>query len=156
MNDGCHCDSGYVWDAVAGTCVSSVVDQCAPSCGNGTCVGGHCRCWAGFAGAHCTTVVPRPNTNTGVGVGVSGMSYWSTQWTYADLMFSSSAWVSNWDSQYQAPGLVRKWGNGPQVIVNASTGWPTQILPGQRLGKLLARNVRQHIPRYYHDDDAMW
>ena len=39
------------------------------------------------------------------------------------------------------------WGRGPAVHLNATTGWPTMLLPGQRLGKLLARNVQENIPR---------
>lgn len=152
--DTCLCDEGWRFDASAGTCVVDCPCDtcvapgecaCADTCVHGTCYAGQCRCWAGFMGAGCDTAAPtRPNAGTGIGVGLNGLAYWSTEYNFVDVFRQSSEWTSNWDSQLVSADDAR-WGFGPEVALD-DDGWPTKLQPGQRLTKLLMRNVEYHAP----------
>jgi hypothetical protein len=77
-----------------------------------------------------------------VGVNLGGPAYWSTEWVFVDVMKVSSEWVS-----LDYPGLQEQgpWGNG-QTINLREDGYPSFLLPGQILAKLILRNVQRRAP----------
>ena len=103
----CICDQGWrrerseegcEWDCdTADTvgCAGPGQSKCAPGCGNGSCVKGICRCWAGFAGIKCNdpAAVPPPNHNVPVGLNLGGAG--GVNWVFTDVIRGSArAWTS--------------------------------------------------------------
>lgn len=77
----------------------------------GDCFHGACRCWAGYGGTACNvseadangsqgappiTFVPRLNRGSLAGVNVGGLSYYSTEWVWTDVMKGSSGWMTSY------------------------------------------------------------
>jgi hypothetical protein len=155
----CNCDLGWEWSIASQSCVPSclkndasskcvkpgVSNTCESSCQYGFCVNGECICYAGVEGADCSIFVPekRLNYNSSVGTNLGGISYYTSQWSFVDVMKISSDWVSLGYPGYSNDGFV--WGNGQPIHLRPD-GYPAYLLPGQMLGKLMLRDVRFHAP----------
>jgi hypothetical protein len=132
----CDCPGGQACSG-PGTC------PCA-GCMYGTCVGGQCQCWAGYAGPQCDQRVPRPNENSPVGMNVGGVGY-GLEWVFVDVMkHSGSAWVSV-PGQDTANTSAQQyvWGDGQSVDVD-SAGYPRRVGPAQELVVLTLRDLCLH------------
>lgn len=151
----CVCDFGYKPSEDGSACVFDCeCDECSGpnlcacnNCENGTCMGGECRCWAGFEGDDCTEVAAegKPNDGSPIGIGLSGLSYWSSQWPFVDVMLSSSRWITNWHSQAVTAENAYRWDRGPEPDIGED-GWPKSLQDGALLGKLMLRDVLLHAP----------
>jgi hypothetical protein len=73
---------------------------------------------------------------------VAGIAYYSTEWIFVDVFKMSSDWVSLYKEGWTQSS---SWGNGPQINLN-SDGYPSFLLPGQIVVKLLLRDIHLHAP----------
>eukprot|EP01041_Mallomonas_annulata_P002765 gene2765-5448_t len=146
----CVCDVGYKWsseqkkcviDCKSGVCSGPGQSVCS-SCVYGTCMDGACDCWAGYSGSACDQSVPRQNNHTVLGTNIGGISYWTTEWAFVDVMKMSSSWVSQ---NYPGLYLNNPWDNGLPVHIRPD-GYPAYLTPGQVVSKLMLRDVQLHAP----------
>ncbi|KXZ45525.1 hypothetical protein GPECTOR_53g111 [Gonium pectorale] len=161
----CVCDVGWKrgaggkceWDCSgceAGTsCIGPGECGCPQRCVYGDCFHGACRCWAGYGGPACnvsaddpaapagTAFVPRPNRGSLVGVNAGGLAYWSTEWTWVDVMKGSSRWMT---ANAADTALENPWDTGVALDLRPD-GYPARLPPGTVAHKLLIRNVLLHV-----------
>lgn len=152
----CLCDIGWEWSGGgAGACVlaappayyelpNSTFHSCTEACVHGVCIDELCTCFSGVIGERCDEYAPdsRGNSNSLIGTNLAGIAYWSTAWSFVDVMKGSGDWVS-----LDYPGLKRdsKWGVGPAISLRED-GYPSYLLPGQVAAKLMLRDVHKHAP----------
>lgn len=76
---------------------------------------------AGYTGAGCTVLKPsaRVNQDSPVGIEVAGPAYWSSQWTWINVMAQSS---SGWWTQRAADRWVKKMPIDQASIVQNTSG----------------------------------
>lgn len=153
---GCNCDAG--WRAAPGGgcepecegcadgagCVAPGECGCAPECLYGTCYNGRCECWAGYGSAACDTLVGgAPNAGSPVGMNVGGVSYWTTQWVFTDVMKQSNVW---WTQNQKDMSPTNPWTTGVNLTLSGD-GYPlflpTSPVP-QVAHKLTVRDVQLH------------
>jgi hypothetical protein len=162
---GCACDAGYAF--VGGTCTPVCaggcapgaackrpgVCSCAPACVHGECLGGACKCWAGWMGPTCAIpLVAKVAASTGAlarlwspaGVNLAGLSDWSTETPFLDLAATARPWISQWVEAWRPSGDYT-WNVGTPQNLTVS-GYPAELLPGQALGTLIARDVGGKLP----------
>jgi len=148
-NSVCICDVGYLWSADEKSCVPRIAesdDVCGGTeCIHGQCIDGLCTCFAGFSGKTCDTASEsRVNRKSEVGTNLGGIAYWTTQWSFVDVMKMSSHWISL-DYPGHLPERETRWENGMEVHLR-DDGYPAYLEPGQILGKLMLRDVQYHAP----------
>jgi hypothetical protein len=151
----CICDVGWEWSMGEASCVmatptahyelpNATLSDCSDACVHGVCIEELCTCYAGVSGVRCDHYEPddRSNSNSVIGTNIGGIAYWSTAWSFVDVMKGSSDWIS-----LDYPGLKRdsKWGGGPAISLRED-GYPSHLLPGQVVGKLMLRDVHRHAP----------
>ena len=162
-NATCQCDQGYSWSFSTKRCEVScrsdvknkystiVMDssQCnrpdevvCSGCKFGSCVKNTCECWNGYSGIDCSIKVKKINEGSLVGMNLAGIAYYSSEWTFVDAFKMSSDWISLYKDGWTLSGT---WGNGQQINLN-SNGYPSFLLPGQILVKLLLRDIHLHAP----------
>ncbi|GIL67802.1 hypothetical protein Vafri_21078 [Volvox africanus] len=161
----CICDVGWKqgpsgkcdqWDCrgcVPGTsCIGPGECGCADTCVYGTCFHGTCRCWAGYGGAACNISeaeaiaigkddnVPRLNRGSLVGINLPGLSYWSTEWVWTDVMKSSSVWMTGYKRDTV---LESQWDMGIPLEFRPD-GFPARLPINVVAHKLLQRDMLLH------------
>lgn len=145
----CICDVGYIWSENVAACLKHSIGgdgTCSGKvCIQGQCIDDICTCYAGYAGDSCDIQSgSRINEHSEVGTNLGGVSYWTTQWSFVDVMKMSSDWIS-----LDFPGLLPRretsWGNGMQIHLR-DDGYPAFLAPGQMLVKLMLRDVQYHAP----------
>ena len=125
-----------------------VVLSCAPRCGNGTCINGTCACWRGYSGPLCLDVATgagdsapwacsKSSNTTIFGANPSGLSYWSRQAAFVDMMKSASEWIPQTHSSYT-------WDTGETIEFGSNDGYPLELGVDQAAGTLMLRDVEKH------------
>jgi hypothetical protein len=71
-----------------------------------------------------------------IGTNLNGLSYWTTQLPFVDVMKSSSAWIS---------GDSSAWDNGKALDLDAN-GWIRSLAPGQIGRRLMFREIGDRYP----------
>lgn len=152
----CICDRGYTY--VNGSCtadcsVSASQPECAPkcsSCGMGTCVRGHCVCWAGYthdAFKSCSIKTNAPNDGSKLGVNMNGVSYWSSAWTFVDLSKQAGQWIMQ-----HCDGLdtLYIWNTEEELLLTRER-YPAQLAYNRQAVTLMLRDVKNSWPdSIYH------
>jgi hypothetical protein len=121
----------------------------AAACAHGACVDGACVCWRGWSGATCATAISGAGektpfsclaanpASTVFGVGLSGLSYWSRQAVFTDVMKSSSStWISQHFTDYT-------WSTG-ETLHTAGTDYPARLGPNQAVGVMMLRDLMEN------------
>ncbi|KAG2446050.1 hypothetical protein HXX76_000652 [Chlamydomonas incerta] len=147
--DGCEWDCSDCDDGTA--CIGPGECGCAEACVYGDCFHGACRCWAGYGGPRCDldaqaaaavgqTVVPRLNGGSMAGVNVNGLSYWSTEWVWTDVMKGSGEW---WTANKRDTAWENPYNTGKALELRPD-GYPARLPPDTIAHKLILRNVALH------------
>ena len=77
-----------------------------------------------------------PQLRSAIGTNLEGVSSWTSQVPFVDVMKSSGEWIS---------GDSTKWDNGQALNVDAN-GWVRSLAPGQIAKKLMLRDIGDHYP----------
>lgn len=114
---------------------------CIHGCVWGTCFKDSCVCFAGYSGQDCSQLLSKPNRendcNADIGVVPNGLADWSSEWSFVNLHLSGRAWISQ-DFIASAWALPT-----PQNLSLA--GYPRALLPTQKLGTMMMRDLRGHM-----------
>lgn len=117
-----------------------------PVCSNctwGTCVRDNvCKCYSGYSGRFCDQLLSSKHTdcNQDVGLNLASMADWSPEWTFVDISKSSRDWISQDFTSYV-------WNRNTEQFVDSRTNYPTKLLRNQKLGSMMIRDLKGHIPR---------
>ncbi len=89
----------------------------------------------GYSGPNCDVLTSKlPDCNADVGINLAGVVDWSTEWPFIDIFKSSRDWISQNFISYT-------WSTEtPQSI--GSNGYPTKLLPNQKLGSMMLRDLK--------------
>jgi hypothetical protein len=138
------------------TCLRPGVCSCAAPCVYGDCIRGGCACWAGYGGRTCARRVrPHEAAASGgfnalfspMGLNLGGLSYWSSETPFCNLMRSGMAWTAQYKEAWRPDGVwtwSRTAEESPQDL--DATGWPRSLAADQALGTLLVRDVNRTHP----------
>ncbi len=77
-----------------------------------------------------------PHLRSPLGTNLEGVTPWSTELPFVDVMKSSGDWIS---------GDRSRWDNGGRLDVDAN-GWVRSLAPGQIAKKLMLREIGTHYP----------
>ncbi len=77
-----------------------------------------------------------PQLRSAVGTNLEGISSWTSQVPFVDVMKASGEWIS---------GDSSKWDNGQALNLDAN-GWVRSLAPGQHAKKLMLRDIGTHYP----------
>lgn len=77
-----------------------------------------------------------PQLRSAIGTNLEGVSSWTSQVPFVDVMKSSGEWIS---------GDSSKWDNGQALNLDAN-GWVRSLAPGQHAKKLMLRDIGTHYP----------
>ncbi|KAG2452608.1 hypothetical protein HYH02_002845 [Chlamydomonas schloesseri] len=147
--NGCEWDCSDCDDGTS--CIGPGECGCAEDCVYGTCIHGACRCWAGYGGARCDLdeqaaaaaglmAVPRLNRGSLAGVNVNGLSYWSTEWVWSDVMKGGGEW---WTANKPDTAWENPYATGKTLELRPD-GYPARLPPNTIAHKLILRNVALH------------
>lgn len=128
------------------SCYGPNLLKCTPACVNGDCRNGTCACWPSFSGSTCELSKPTSFINDNIGVNLGGLSYWSTEYIFRNYFYSSSEWIPQYYPGYYNSTIAYTW-NTNEVINFTSDGYPRSLLPSQKVGKLILRDLKLHYPK---------
>eukprot|EP01065_Artemidia_motanka_P018598 TRINITY_DN21915_c0_g1_i1.p1 TRINITY_DN21915_c0_g1~~TRINITY_DN21915_c0_g1_i1.p1 ORF type:complete len:2258 (+),score=564.72 TRINITY_DN21915_c0_g1_i1:57-6830(+) len=111
----------------------------ASQCSNmGTCWDGQCHCYAGRTGADCSQVsaIPSHCGDPMMGLNPTGLADWGTANLYWDMMKQGREWIpQDWTTLL--------WETGVPISLR-DDGYPASLLPNQKAGSMLNRDVQMH------------
>ena len=89
----------------------------------------------GYSGPRCDILGPKlPDCNSDIGINLAGIVDWSTEWPFIDIFKSSRDWISQ--------NFISYVWNTNTIQSLSSNGYPTSLLPNQKLGSMLLRDLR--------------
>ena len=116
--------------------------QAACGCVWGVCDHGTCICFAGYDGERCDTLSASGTNgqchgiNASTGINLAGISDWSREWVFLDVMRNSRMWMQErfFDDAIN------------DLVTLRSDGFPASLQPNQRLAALMLRDLGEHHP----------
>ncbi|XP_045209692.2 uncharacterized protein LOC123561405 [Mercenaria mercenaria] len=147
QDNTCVCDSGWkwskslhkcVWDCSCSNgvqCIGPGVCDCVHACKYGTCWNGQCECWEGYKGATCNVFDKNimMNRNISVGMNLGGLSYWSPELKFVDIVKQSQEWITEHHTTHQ-------WDTHEHdTITWRDDGYPASLPSDMLVGKLVLR-----------------
>ena len=119
-------------------------------CKYGDYVNGACVCWAGYklnTLKMCTIATSSPNEGSQLGINMNGVSYWSSAWTFIDLIKQASGWIVQHIDQLD---VLYIWNTNERLNLT-STLYPASIPFNRQAVTLMLRDVNNSWPNdiYY-------